>query len=136
MPSTAAIEGNDLELYIGGTLVGCSRDASISLSRAFIDATCKDNDGAEQVLPGQTSWNASGSAIYAMDATLGGDEMIDNLQNGTLVTVRMTTGVTGDTYLEGSAYVENLNFTSNYNDVVTYDFSLKGTGTLTKGTEA
>lgn len=139
MPTTGAIEGNKILLKTaatGGTVValGCLRDLSWSGSRATIDTTCKDNDGAEDFIVGGESATISAGGITAYDATNGCDEMLAAWKAGTVLDFEMATETTGDTLLSGSAIIESIDYNGNYNDVSQWSMSLKVKGGTTIGT--
>jgi predicted secreted protein len=46
----------------------------------------------------------------------------------------MTSNVSGDLKLSGSAFFNELNLTAPHNDVATFTASIQGTGALTVGT--
>ena len=50
------------------------------------------------------------------------------------VTIVMTSNVSGDLKLSGSAFFNELNLTAPQNDVATFTASIQGTGALTVGT--
>lgn len=136
MPTTGAIKANNLLMYVDDNAVLCTKSASISSSLAFIDATCKDNDGAEQSLPAGLSWSGALDGIYAMDATYGADDLWALHLAKTRIAIKFSTEVTGDTFFSGNAYIESINMNGNVNDVAQWDISLKGDGIITKGTVA
>jgi hypothetical protein len=136
MPTAGAFNGNLVLLNVGGTPVGCSKDLSWSGTNGEIDATCKDNDGAEQTLLGQqgSTFNLSGLTVF--DATYGFDELLAAWKDRTTVTIRITTGVTGDTYVEFSAVITTFNWNNNVNSPSEWDISGKSTGAITTGVES
>lgn len=136
MPTTGAVVGNKIGVYVGGTLIACATSATFEGQNTMIDATCKDNNGAEQVIPGQQSWSMSVDALVKYDAAYGIDDLDAVWLNQQEVTIRMGTGVTGDPYYEGTAYIESFSKNAGLNEVANYSVSFKGTGNVTKGTEA
>jgi predicted secreted protein len=61
-------------------------------------------------------------------------DIITDLVAGALIQVVMTSNVTGDMKLSGSALLTNFAWSAPVNDVSTFSCSLQGSGTLTVGT--
>jgi predicted secreted protein len=69
-------------------------------------------------------------------SSLSAKDIIADLVAGELITVIMTSNVTGDMKLSGSALLTNFAWSAPVNDVATFSCSLQGSGTLTVGTVA
>lgn len=132
------IKGNDLGIFIGGVFIGCTTEANISISRSVIEATCKDNDGARQVLGGELAWTASASGLFKFDAGYGISDLTDAILNDTSVTLKF--GIqdedAGDFYLSGTAKVTSVEMAGSVNDAATWSVNFEGSGTVTKTTVA
>lgn len=138
MPTTNVVNSTLMALYVdvSGTLTKVNHltDASISFTHEPRDITTKDSAGYRELLEGLRSWSASGSGLFAEDATYGYNDLETLLQNRTKVTIRFMTNVTGDTYWEGEAYISSLDKTSSgAEDNVTFSISMEGTGSPTIG---
>ena len=137
MPTTGPLRANLLRLFVGAAEIGCTRDASFSIARETIDATCKDNHGAKESLPARYSWNVSIGGIFKYNAGYGIKDLRAAILDTTAaVTLKWTTEVSGDEYLQGSAQITSLEETANYNDVATWSATFEGSGLLTKADEA
>lgn len=132
MPTTGVFNGNLLLIYNDDVAIGCITGCSVDLSRAMIDASCKDNSGRYEALPGQLTMTGSVDGLAAFDATEGIDEILDDILNGTSVTVKMSTEVTGDTYIEADAYFENVTIDGPLNDVASFSAGIHFYGAITK----
>ena len=108
------------------------------MTKDTIDATNKDGGSYKEFLVGLNSWTMNFEGIYEEDGSiatgLSAKDVLTDLIAGTLVTVIMTTNVTGDMKLSGSALLTNFAWTAPVNDVSTFTCSLQGSGTLTIGT--
>lgn len=135
MPTTGIVRGNVMLLYLDGNPIACTTECSFDFTREFIEAVCKDNDGARQITLGGTSGNFGVSGLWKFDAAYGIEDIIDAFLAGTLLTARWTTDVTGDFYLEADVYCTNVSGAAAVNDSVTFDATFEITGTITKGTE-
>jgi hypothetical protein len=135
MPTTGIVEGNIMLLFVDGESIGCTTDANFDFSRELIEAVCKDNGGARQIKLGGTSGNFGVSGLWKFDAAYGIEDIVDAWLAGTLVTVRWSTNVTGDFYLEADCYITSISGSASVNDNVTFDATFEITGTITKGDE-
>lgn len=140
MATTGKLNTTLVKIFTGtspGTAVTHSTDATLSFSMSPRPGTTKDSAGWEEVLEGLRSWEMSGSAMMAFDATNGVDELSTTALARTSTTVYFTTNVTGDTVFSGSGYFTSLELSSpGQEETATYSFTLKGTSTLTQGTVA
>lgn len=134
--TTGVFNSTDVKLYIDGVAVACLVDATVSLTRDFRDATCKDSGIWRDILPSRLSGNISGSLLYKdTDATNGIWDIYDDFVAGTSVTALWAKDNAGDTFLSASAYVATWEVGSpGSQENVTGNFTLELTGTLTKGT--
>lgn len=131
--TTGPVKGNLLLLYIASVVIGCTTDLTASLQRKTIDATCKDNDGAEQYLVGGTGGTFSVSGIWKFDAGFGIGDLIDAWMAGNIVTLKESTEVSGDFYLQCSALITNVELKAGLNAVASYTVTFQITGPITKG---
>lgn len=141
MATTGVIEAGTLTVYkdITGTLtaIGCATQTDISFSNELREILCKDSNGWATYKPGKKTWSVSVSALYAMDATLAGDDFYDSLANGDEITIEFTTNVTGDTTYSGTVLVSGVDFSAgNFGENASYSLTMQGSGAPTKGTVA
>jgi len=135
MPTTGTVLAKNMAMYIGGTIVTCQTNASISMQTNMFEATCKDSGADSEKFPGVKSWTASGEGLFAMDAANGFPDIFAAWKNQTQIAIIFQTGVTGDLKYVGNAYVSNAELTSNGNDeAVTFSYELTGTGAMTEET--
>jgi predicted secreted protein len=131
MPTLGTVEGNKIGIYIEDVLIACATSATIDFTTNLVDSTCKDNNGAEQVLPGQKSWSMGLDANLAFDATYGWVDLVDAWNTGTLLNVKWGTEETGDESYSGEAYIDSLSASAPLNEVTTYSVNFRGTGDIT-----
>jgi predicted secreted protein len=129
--TAGTVEGNIIGIYVDDVLIACATSATIDLSTALTDSTCKDNDGAEQVLPGQKSWTMALDGMLAFDATYGWVDLVAAWDASTLLVVKWGDEEVGDESYTGSAYIDSLSASAPLNEVTTYNVNFRGTGTLT-----
>lgn len=138
MATSGTVLAKNMALYIDGspdTVVTCQVDATISMETATFDTTCKDSGAWSEPRPGTKSWTASVTGNLAFDATFGAVDFFDAWSAQGTTDIVFGTGVTGDVYLYGSAYVTSLEWAASGNDApVTFSATLTGTGALAKAT--
>ena len=142
MASTGITNGTLIAIYkdISGTLTKIANATSndFSITKDMIETTNKDSAGAKEYIAGEYGYTMSVEGMFEEDASVGAGiswkEIITDLLAGTSVTIVMTSNVSGDLKLSGSAFFNELNLTAPQNDVATFTASIQGTGTLTVGT--
>ena len=138
MATTGQVVGYLVKIYTGtapGTAITCQTEASLELGVNMTDTTCKDTDpGWESKKPSRKNWSMSGSGYFSYDGTNGFSQLFAAYLAGTAVTVRISTGVTGDKAYSGSAFVESLSKTAGIDDTVSFDFTFAGNGAIAETT--
>lgn len=142
MATTGLMNGTLVSLYkdVSGVLTKFANgtSADFSITKDTIDATNKDGGTYKEFLVGLTSWTMNFEGLYEEDGSVAtgqsAKEVLADLMTGALITVVMTTNVTGDMKLSGSALLTNFAWNAPVNDVSTFTCSLQGSGTLTVGT--
>jgi predicted secreted protein len=144
MATTGLVNGTLVSLYkdVSGvmTKIANGTSADFEMTKDTIDATNKDGGNYKEFLVGLNGWTMSFEGIFEEDGSVGSGlsakDIISDLVAGALITVVMTTNVTGDMKLSGSALLTNFAWSAPVNDVSTFSCSLQGSGTLTVGTVA
>ena len=142
MASTGITNGTLIAIYkdVAGTLTKIANATSndFSITKDMIETTNKDSAGAKEYIAGEYGYTMSVEGMFEEDASVGAliswKEILTDLIAGTSVTIVMTSNVTGDIKLSGSAFFSDLNLTAPRNDVATFTASIQGTGALTVGT--
>jgi predicted secreted protein len=143
MASVGAVIGNEIGIYmnVDGAmrLIAAGQGATFSADRQVIDVTSKNNSGARAIKMGGKSVNFTFNGNISFDETTstthGYEKMLNAWNNATSVTVRFSTNVTGDTYIQCSAYIANISGDAPVNAVGTYSLDINSTGDITVGTE-
>jgi len=142
MASTGITNGTLIAIYkdVAGTLTKIANATSndFSITKDMIETTNKDSAGSKEYIAGEYGYTMSVEGMFEEDASVGSGiswkEIITDLLAGTSVTIVMTSNVSGDLKLSGSAFFNELNLTAPQNDVTTFTASIQGTGALTVGT--
>ena len=141
MATTGLINGTLIAIYkdVSGTLtkIANATSSDFDLTKDMIDVTNKDSGGYKEYLAGEADWTLTCEGIFEEDAGGTGiswKDVVTDLLAGTSVTVVMTSNVSGDLKLSGSAFFSNLTLSAPNNDAATFSASIQGTGALTVGT--
>lgn len=124
-----AVNGNDVGIYVEGTLIGCLTNATFSSQNEEIDVTCKDNSGARSVLPGGNQASIAFEGFFDPAATYGFQDLIGVHKNLTRVWVKMSYDGSDSLTVTGYAYLNTIDWTGPLNAGSTFS----GTFTLDDG---
>lgn len=120
------------------TLVGSLQDVSFSDTSEQLTSNNKDNGARASTLPGNQTANLSGTVEWEHDTDAGQDIIWDAVKTTTvtakLVWWLITTDVTSDIQLRGSAYALNWELGLPNNEISTASFELAVDGDYTKET--
>lgn len=131
------INGDNFLLYIEGTAVAHSIDATLDLSQETIDTVTKDDSRWNSKLKGNRTYSGSGSGLLAFDPTYGPVDLMDLIIDGTDdVTFKLSNGNHGDIEYSGTVIVTSVSISAPQNSATGYDFSFEGDGALAKVTIA
>ena len=144
MATTGITNGTLIAIFkdISGTLTKIANATSndFTITKDMIETTNKDSAGAKEYIAGQYGYTMSVEGMFEEDGSVGAliswKEIITDLLAGTSVTIVMTSNVTGDLKLSGSAFFNDLKLTAPQNAVSTFTASIQGTGALTVSTIA
>lgn len=132
----ARVKGNSLLVYVNDVAIGCLNNNEFSSNNEVIDATCKDNDGARNTLPGGNTAQITFDGTYETTSTYGLTQLIGIHKNKTSVALRMgTSGVSGGAYIQAaSAYLDTLTWTGPLNAATVFSGTFNINGVWTNGT--
>lgn len=136
----AIINGNQLLVFIDGQAIGCTDNCELASTKETIDTTCKDNNGARQVLSGSQSWTITCTGKWDFASTLGPQALYAAHKNGTRVGIKMaitdTSGneESGKSYFIGYALLNGFNVAGPLNSAATFSLTYEGDGPLSIGT--
>lgn len=133
--TVGTVLAKNMGIYVGGApdvLITCQIDATLSLSTATFETTCKDTGAWSEPRPGTKSWTMTGTGNFADDATNGFLDLQTLWSDQTEAEFVFSTGALGDTEHYGDGYVTDLELTSSGNDAaVTFSFTVTGAGAIT-----
>ncbi len=134
------INGTELGVYIGGTLIAYSTNATININHSTRGTSSKESGGWEYNMEGMRNWDVSCDALYAW-LTPGGSAITNDTLSDiftTYMTTRasfsltfgVTTSDTADTKYTGTAWLTSASLTAPMEDTSTFSVSFQGSGVL------
>ena len=134
------LNGTDLSVYIGGTLVAYSTSATININHSTRSTSNKESAGWEENMEGMRNWDVSCDALYAwLDASGSAisNETLSEIFTGymhTRASFSLTFGTTGstagDTKYTGTAWLTSASLTAPLEDTSTFSVTFQGSGAL------
>lgn len=105
--TTDTISGTRVLVFGEDEVIACSTGATLTITNAEIETTCKDNDGAVTRTPGNQDWTIQVTGNTKYDAAYGIRELAVHAKNKTTLTVRYGTENVDDPYWEGEAFISS-----------------------------
>lgn len=134
------LNGTELGVYVGGTLVAYSTNATLNVNHSTRSTTSKESGGWEDNMEGLRNWDVSCDALYAWVDPAGDpitNKTLSDLFTGYLATrtsFELTFGNTGvvadDTKYVGTAWLTSASLTAPLEDTSTFSVSFQGSGPL------
>jgi predicted secreted protein len=129
--TNAIINGTDLGVYLGGTLVALATQCTLSMSRDMRDTSNKDSAGWKKVLPGQRNWSVSTEGLYNPSTANSYITLWAAWKDGTALTLLFKNS-TQDYYWGGTVYITSLSQNAPLEGNVTWTVNFQGDGVLTE----
>ena len=128
------INGSDIVLKVGGTIIACSTSHTIELTNAVREVACKGSGDFTAAQYGRFSWTVSTDALFNLGSS---DVTYSDLMGYMLA----KTTVAIDSYYEenptnhlaltGNAVITSISQVAGDNENASYSVSMQGTGALT-----
>jgi len=134
------LNGTDLGVYIGGTLVAYSTSATLNVNHTTRSTSNKEDSGWETSMEGYRNWDVSCDALYAWVDPAG--SAISNKTLSDMFTAYVTTrasfeltfgangGASNDTKYVGTAWLTSASLSAPNEDTSTFSVSFQGSGPL------
>lgn len=128
-----AVDGNEIGIMIGTTVIGSQKGASISRSAEMLDVSTKASDEAA-FLPGKQTFNVECSSFY-ITGDSGYGSLVTAYEAGSSVTMVWSDDInaagTPATVKTCSAYVSSLSLDAPAHGPAEISISLQGSGAVT-----
>jgi len=134
------LNGTDLGVYIGGTLIAYSTNATLNINHSPRSTSNKEDGGWETAMEGYRNWDVSCDALYAWVDPSG--SAISNKTLSDIFTAYIHTrasfeltfgangGATNDTKYVGTAWMTSASLSAPNEDTATFSVSFQGSGSL------
>lgn len=140
MANTNKISGKNIFLSVNGIIVGCIKQASFEVTTSVIDATSKCSTDANGVLwqeniPNINSWKTTGNGLQPV-VNSGGQPTEFSMQQLMAAQFQQQKGyatwedIDGQFLYGGDVIFTSTKTDSNFDDLVTFDYELTGTGPI------
>lgn len=128
----AVINGNDIGVYVGGTLIGCLTSATFNSTMAEIITTCKDNGGVKTMVPGGLEATVSFEGNFNPSSTYSFGDLVSVHSNKTEVNIKM--GDNANLTIFALAYLTTISWTAPLNAASTFSgtFTVSGAWTYSE----
>lgn len=128
------IDGGDVLLYVGGSLLGCATSHSIEVSNSTREISCKGSGDWTDTEYGRHSWTASVDALFNLyegDGKTRYKDLLSLMLNKQTITMSSEYTEEGDTFaLQGEALITSISKNAADADNASYAVSLQGKGML------
>ncbi len=128
----AVVNGNDIGLYVGGTLIGCLTSSTFNSQNEEIVVTCKDDNGARKIIVGGNSSSVPFEGFFNPTASYGLGDLVAVHKNKTEVNIKM--GDNANLTIFANAYLNTLEWTGPLNAGTTFSgtFTINGEWTYSE----
>lgn len=138
MATTGVINGTLLRAYNGANAIAKATNCTLSISRETRETVHKDNPGSgwREVEVGRKTGTLTVEALYGEDGTNNNpDDLFTALDDGTSLTMKVSTEVTGDSLYSFSAYCTSYEINAPVEENSSYSctFEIDGAVTLSVG---
>lgn len=135
------LNGTELGVYIGGTLIAYSTNATLNINQSLRATTNKESNGWDEQMEGLRNWDVSCDALYAWLDPAGSaisNKTLSDIFTGYMTTrasfdltfgSTSTTGI-GFTKYTGTAWLTSVSLTAPLEDTSTFSVSFQGSGAL------
>lgn len=132
--SNKIIDGGDILLYVGGSLLGCATSHSIEISNATREIACKGSGDWTDVEYGRHSWTASVDALFNLfegDGKTRYKDLLALMLAKQTITVSSQYEEGADVFaLQGEAIITSVSKNAGDADNASFSVSLQGKGML------
>lgn len=132
----AKLDGKDMILKIGTTVIAGRTTGSINFTADMLDATTADSVNFKEFIAGEKNATLSVGGLYDPAAAEGADEAVAYLIAGTSVTWYYGGVVAGQHYWTGSALISSVSIQGDKNTLSAYTIELQNTGEVSVATVA
>lgn len=132
----SAVLSKEMIVYIGTDVIAFATDFDFEVNKETIDITTLSAAGWKAFLVDLKEWKISTSGLLTRGTEganeTGSEELIASLiGSDATLTVAVKTGVPGDQYITGSAFLTSFKKSGSVGDKITFSAEFQGTGAFT-----
>jgi hypothetical protein len=127
------VNGNKLLLYVNNQVIGCLTSNSVNISAEQTSVTCKDNDGAPQILTSGDTATFPFEGNFDPASGYGFADLLAVKKNQTRVGVKQA--VTDGLWVASYAYLTELNWQGDVNAASIFSGTFTGDGPWSYGSD-
>jgi len=130
----ALLQSSDILIEVDGTVIGHSKDSTFSLEVDLANSSTKASGGWLEFMQGLRSGRIAVAGLTDYSDTLNFEQLAGYILTGQVVTVYFKDFGGGDLVLGGTAFVDNVTETAEYESITTFnvDFTLHNTRPFTR----
>lgn len=129
--TTGKINGTLILVDASGTTIGCSTNATLTITNERLETTCKDDNGAKTYTPGSQDWTLEFEGMVIYETPSNHSTLAAIALGQTEVPWTFGTNNTDDPVFSGTGFIESLAITAGLNTPATWSASVAATGPLT-----
>ena len=130
--SGTAIGGQFL-VYVDGTAIAHSTDATLNITKDMIPAVSKDTTNQmREKYPGAGEGSVDFSGLYIYAAAYGASDIFALLIAGTTANIKFSPNTSGNKYFHGNGYFTSLTISAPDQDNVTFSGTFEFDGAITE----
>jgi predicted secreted protein len=129
--TTGKINGTLILVDADGSTIGCSTNATLTITNERLETTCKDDGGAKTYTVGSQDWSISAEGMVIYETPSNHSTIAALALGQTEATWTFGTSNSDDPVFTGDGFIDNLEITAGLNTPATWSFSVAPTGPLT-----
>lgn len=129
--TTGKINGTLILVDADGTTIGCSTNATLTITNERLETTCKDNNGAKTYTVGSQDWSMESEGMVIYETPSNHTTLATLALGQTEADWTFGTSNADDPVFTGPGFIENLSITAGLNTPATWSFTVAPTGPLT-----
>jgi len=133
MATTGVVNGTLVLIDMEGHAIAYSKSATLTIEHETRDTTTKDASGWKHSAEGRRSWGMDVEGLVALDSQYNLDYLVGYIKGRTALTMKFTTGVSGDKQASGEGYLTNVEVEAGDQESVSFSASVEGSGELQWG---
>jgi predicted secreted protein len=129
--TTGKINGTLILVDAGGTTIGCSTNAELTITNERLETTCKDDNGAKTYTVGSQDWSLKVDGLVIFESVSNFSVVAAAAVDQTVIAWTMGTDNSDDPVFSGSGFLGDFNYGAGLNAPATWSFTVAPTTAIT-----